>query len=172
MLRRHLVTLQENLVMFLQTFNNHIFRFPSPQAWDLSPIVSVCHDLDRVLGTTASLSRSGGASCDTTHVEFILDDHGTYLTLTANLPGLKESDLKLSATARDVSLSGERKASPPDGYVARRRERKNYAFERTFRLHTLIDPEKAEASLVNGVLTVRLPKTAESQERVIPVQAT
>jgi HSP20 family protein len=45
-------------------------------------------------------------------------------------------------------------------------ERHYGSFQRSFTVSNGIDPEKIEAAFKNGVLTVTLPKTAETQEKV------
>ena len=45
------------------------------------------------------------------------------------------------------------------------RERSYGSFQRTFSLPAGIDADKVEASFDNGVLKVRMPKTAEAREK-------
>jgi len=114
----------------------------------------------------------GGTCCGATASSSDVDlaDEGNQLKLSASLPGLSEKDLELKLTADSIVLRGERKVSVPDGYTARRRERQTYAFERSIRLPTKIDPDKAEASLANGLLTVTLPKAEAAKPRNITVR--
>lgn len=100
-----------------------------------------------------------------------LEDNGAAFVVHAELPGLAQKDLDLQVTATTVTLRGERKAEAPQGYTAHRSERSGYRFARSFEVPSKIDPEKVEATLVNGVLTVTLPKAAESQPKQITVKA-
>jgi HSP20 family protein len=97
------------------------------------------------------------------------DAHNYYVR--AELPGLKASDLDIQVTGRSLTLSGERKI-PSEGENARyhRRERDSGQFSRIIGLPGDIDAERVEAKMVNGLLTVTVPKSAEAQPRRIAVQ--
>jgi HSP20 family protein len=99
-----------------------------------------------------------------------LSDNGAAFVVSAELPGLAQKDLDLQVTATTVTLRGERKMDAPQGYTVHRSERTGYRFARSFELPSKIDPDKVEATLVNGVLTVTLPKAAEAQPKQITVK--
>jgi HSP20 family protein len=99
-----------------------------------------------------------------------LEDRGTALFLRAELPGLSEKDLELTVTGTSLTLKGERKLEAPAGHTTHRSERSSYRFARTFELGTKVDPEKVQAALTNGVLTVTLPKAADAQPKQIQVK--
>jgi HSP20 family protein len=90
--------------------------------------------------------------------------------LSVKLPGIKDDDVKLTVTADQIQLRGERKVDVPEGFRARHRERQSYTFERTYRLPTAIDATRVEARLSNGLLTVTLPKAEASKPRAISVR--
>jgi HSP20 family protein len=98
------------------------------------------------------------------------EDRGDALVFRAELPGMAEKELELTVTGTSLTLKGERKVSAPEGYTTHRTERTSYAFARTFELGTKVDPEKAQASLTHGVLTVTLPKAADAQPKQIQVK--
>jgi HSP20 family protein len=100
-----------------------------------------------------------------------LTDQGNAWQLRAELPGLTEKDIELSATADGVTLRAERKLETPEGHTLHRRERSNFRVARAFTLPSKIDPAKVEAALKNGVLTVTLAKAAEAQPRQVTVKA-
>jgi HSP20 family protein len=102
---------------------------------------------------------------------FEVVDTGTALVLTADVPGLSEKDVQVTLTAELLSVSGERKVSPPEGYTAHRQERTPMRFTRTFELPDRIDTDAVTATVKNGVLTVSLPKAPERQPRQIAVKA-
>jgi HSP20 family protein len=99
------------------------------------------------------------------------DDQGAAFVVRAEVPGLAEKDLELTATATTLTLKGERKVEPPEGYSAHRSERSAYRFARTFELPAKVDSAKVEARLEHGVLTVTLPKAPEAQPKQISVKA-
>ena len=97
-------------------------------------------------------------------------DTGAALVLYADVPGLKESDIKIEIAQDVLSLSGERKADVPEGYAVHRRERAPVTFARSLTLPSKVDVEKATATVTDGLLTLTLPKTPESQPRQIAVK--
>ncbi len=89
------------------------------------------------------------------------------IIVTAELPGLSESDVSVKATEMALELKGERKEikeveDKKAGYL--RRERSFGKFSRLLTLPKPIKPNKVEATFKNGVLKVVLPKTTESKK--------
>jgi HSP20 family protein len=99
-----------------------------------------------------------------------VSDRGSAWELTAELPGLSEKDIELTANAESVTLKAERKLETPPRHTVHRRERAAFRLARTFTLPTKINPEKVEAAFKNGVLTVTLHKAPEAQPRQIAVK--
>jgi HSP20 family protein len=86
------------------------------------------------------------------------------------VPGMNKEDCSITIEGNVLKLSGEK-------HLERETHDSNYhlmeraygAFQRTVPLPRNVDSDKAEASYKNGVLTVRLPKTAAENIRAIPV---
>lgn len=91
--------------------------------------------------------------------------------VSAELPGVKSADLDLNVTANQLTLAGERTISE-EAADARyhRREREAGRFSRAVALPSDIDPEHVRARLVDGVLTVTIPKAERAKPRQIAVQ--
>jgi len=100
-----------------------------------------------------------------------LYDNGKELMLRAEVPGLSEKDLQINANQEMLTISGERKVEVPEGYSVHRQERGEVRFSRSFTFPCKVDLEKTTAAVKHGVLTVTLPKAAESQPRQITVKA-
>ena len=100
-----------------------------------------------------------------------LSDNGGSLTVTAEVPGLSEKDVKLSLNQDVLTLAGERTSAVPEGYSVHRQERPAVQFSRSFALPCPVDPDKATASIKDGILTVTLEKAKEAQPRQISVRA-
>jgi HSP20 family protein len=97
------------------------------------------------------------------------EDH---FVLRADLPGMKEDDVKIEFEDGTLTVSGERKAeheSKNEGYY--RVERAFGAFSRSLTLPQGIDPEAVTARFDNGVLEVRIPKPEERKPRRIEIGA-
>ena len=89
----------------------------------------------------------------------------------AELPGLKAAELNISTTGRNLILSGERKiSSKGDGVNFHRRERGAGSFNRIIALAGDIEVDKVEAALVDGVLTVTIPKAEAAKPKQITVK--
>jgi HSP20 family protein len=123
-------------------------------------------EMDRVL-----FDFERGAPQQRTFPTAQIEDTGSAFVVRAEVPGLTAKDVEISATASTISLKGERKVKPPEGYGVHRNERSSYRFSRAFELPAKVDADKVEAKLEHGVLTVTLPKAAEARPKQITVKA-
>jgi HSP20 family molecular chaperone IbpA len=71
----------------------------------------------------------------------------------------------------DRETRGGRFAPPADDGSVKRVERGFGAFERTLRVTDELDPDRIDAAMQDGVLTLRLPKSEARKPRRIEVQA-
>lgn len=88
----------------------------------------------------------------------------------AELPGMSSNELEIQATANSVSISGERKIPAEQEARYHRRERESGRFSRVVSLPQEINPDQVEAGLVDGILTVTLPKAEVAKPRQISVK--
>jgi HSP20 family protein len=128
----------------------------------------VWEDMDPSWSGTPSNARTHASSA---WPRINLYDGGSNLVLKADVPGLSEKDVHVTLNESGVSIAGERKVAVPEGYSAHRQERTSFSFSRSLTLPCKVDPEKTQASVKNGVLTVTLAKAPEAQPRQIAVQA-
>lgn len=94
------------------------------------------------------------------------------VVVKASLPGVQPDETEISVTGRFLTIKGERKEEHGEeqpNYF--RQERRSGVFQRSLRLPVRVDAEQADATLDGGVLTIRLPKAAESRAKTIPVKA-
>ena len=94
---------------------------------------------------------------------------GDFAYVEAELPGLTIDDVEVYVLGNEITLSGERKLEEGEGAAWHRRERSQGRFSRTLALSWDIDPDKVEARLQDGVLTVRLPKSESAKPKKIKV---
>lgn len=95
----------------------------------------------------------------------ITEDEKRY-KVTAELPGMSESDIDISLTKDGLTLRGEKKEekeSKENG--AYYSERTYGSFMRQFPLLVEVDEDKVDASFSKGVLTISLPKAAAAQKQ-------
>ena len=96
------------------------------------------------------------------------DDQNFYVR--AEVPGIKPTELSISAVRNRISLAGERRIQSehePASY--HRRERAEGSFNRTVTLPTEVDTERVDAKYSDGILTLTLPKAEEARPRQITV---
>ena len=92
--------------------------------------------------------------------------------ITAAVPGLKSDDLSVEVLGEAVTIRGEIKSEQngeQDGYLLQ--ERRYGKFSRTLNFPVELDGAKAEASVENGVLTLRVPKAETAKPKMIKVKA-
>lgn len=153
----------------------------TPRANALEPWQSFRTNMDRLFDRMSGFGLpSFGRIFDTERANLVSlpavdvsEDEKAY-TIAAELPGLEEKDVEVTATSDTLVLKGEKKQEKEeknkDYYLS---ERSYGAFQRSFALPDGVDQSKITASFAKGVLTVTLPKTAEAREqrRKIEVKA-
>ena len=97
--------------------------------------------------------------------------HHDGIVITAELPGVKEDDLDITVHRDTVTLRGERLDQPELAKGYHRRERRNGSFGRTFSLPFQVDPDRVEAKLRNGILTLTLHRPEYDKPKRIRVSA-
>jgi HSP20 family protein len=88
----------------------------------------------------------------------------------ADLPGVKREDVNIEIVGHELIITGDVKGREHKGELRRQMRRMGH-FEYRLGLPTQVDPDKIEASLTDGVLTVRIPKSEKEQRRQIEVKA-
>jgi HSP20 family protein len=95
------------------------------------------------------------------------------LVIKADLPDLNEKELDIRVENNTLTIRGERKFEQTvkeDNYL--RIERNYGSFSRSFGLPNTVNTEAIKADYKNGVLSVELPKSAESKPKQIKVNVT
>jgi HSP20 family protein len=94
------------------------------------------------------------------------------LIIKAPIAGVRQEDLEVSITEEQVTIKGERR-DQQEGAVEEYLLQECYwgTFSRTFALPIAVDADKAQARLVDGILTITIPKSAQARTRTIAVQA-
>lgn len=95
------------------------------------------------------------------------------LVLKADLPDMNEKDLDIRVENNMLTVRGERKFEQKvkeDNYL--RIERTYGSFSRSFSLPNTISTENIKAEYKNGVLSVEMPKRAESKPKQVKINVT
>jgi HSP20 family protein len=85
--------------------------------------------------------------------------------ITAELPGMDESNIEVKLSNGTLTIKGEKSESKEekkkDYHLS---ERRYGSFQRSFSVPEGVDTDKIEASFKNGVLSLKLPKTPAAQK--------
>jgi HSP20 family protein len=100
----------------------------------------------------------------------ILDTPNEVL-LVADVPGVDEAHLEVTLDKNVLTIHGTVEQPSFEGYTPARTEYAVGDFERVFTLSEDVGREGIDATVKDGVLQLRLPKTARSQRRKINVVA-
>lgn len=88
------------------------------------------------------------------------------LILRLEVPGMDAADIDIEATAKTVSISGERKQQHTDNT---RTEFRYGSFQRVISLPVKIENTEVKADYQNGILSLTLPKADSEKNKVVKV---
>jgi HSP20 family protein len=142
--------------------------------WDpISDAIGLRQVMDSLLEQSFVRPRSdGGGPAYGLAVD--IEDRGDAFVIDAAIPGSAPEDVEVSVMGDTIRIRAERRESRQEGdpqgsFLVR--EQRYGVFERALRLPTPVDASAAQAEFRDGVLRIVLPKTQESREQRIPVQA-
>lgn len=92
------------------------------------------------------------------------------ITVLADMPGVRSENLEIDLREGVLTLVGKSDEEPPEGETEVLREYAPGSFYRQFRLAEIVDQERIDAKLVDGVLTLVLPKIQAAVPRQITVK--
>ena len=102
-------------------------------------------------------------------VDIFEDAHG--ITVQAEMPGVSKDRLNIQADRNSLLIEGDAAIDMPAGMEALYADVHVTRYRRSFVLSGELEPDRIEANLKDGVLTVRMPKRAEFRPRKIEVRA-
>jgi HSP20 family protein len=145
-------------------------NLPTPFGSERSPFFQFRQEVDRLIDDVFRPAIGGTWTGGTAFPKLEVHDADKEVRITAELPGLKQSDVELSIDNGMLAISGERKAVEEDrerGWS----ERFYGRFERRVTLPDGIDESRAEADFRDGELIVKIPKSEEARKaRKIPIK--
>jgi len=139
--------------------------------WDPYRELSTFADrFNRALGGAAGRDRDEEMSLGAWIPPVDIAEDRDRITLTAELPGFREEQVKIQMEGGVLTIRGERKfEEEKDGRNFHRVERSYGQFVRSFTLPNNVDREQIRASFDNGLLRIEMPKTAEARPREIKI---
>ena len=152
-------------MIYRRFFNVPTWRLRSP----LEELYRMRHQLDQMFEDSRTpYERAGAGVFPLTNLS---EDKDNYY-VRAELPGVKADELDIQVTANNIAISGERKiAAQEEGARYHRREREAGTFSRMIGLPGDVNTEKVEAKLVDGILTVIVPKAEAAKPKQISIRS-
>ncbi len=90
-------------------------------------------------------------------------------TVTVNLPGVTRENLQITDEDGTLTVRGERAWTSPSGWTEVYRETGQRTFSLSLYHDNVVDADKAQAELKDGVLTLSLPKSEARKPRKIAI---
>lgn len=141
--------------------------------WDpFRELESMQSRLARVLGDTA-FPRGGEADMSFSGWSPAVDVQETdsEYVIKADLPDVKKDDVKVALEDGMLTIEGERHQEKEEkGKKFHKVEREYGSFLRRFMMPSEVDASRVQAEFKNGVLHVRLPKSATAKPKAIEVK--
>lgn len=100
-------------------------------------------------------------------VDIFEDAH--QITVQAEMPGVSKDKLNVQADRNGLVIEGDMEIDMPAGMTALYADLQTTRYRRSFVLSGELETERIEASLKDGLLTVRIPKRVEFRTRKIKV---
>jgi HSP20 family molecular chaperone IbpA len=118
-----------------------------------------------------SSSRNGGEQRPVYQPSVDILDTPSDVVLVADVPGVDESHLDVTLDKNVLTIRGTVQHASFEGYTPLRTEYGVGDFERVFTVSDDVNRDGIEATVKDGVLQLKLPKTAQSARRKINVVA-
>jgi HSP20 family molecular chaperone IbpA len=96
------------------------------------------------------------------------DDEG--ITLQMDVPGASRERLALQVNRNQLDVEADAQIEMPQDMEAVYADVRATHYQRTFALSSELDADRIDATLKDGVLTLRIPKRAELRPRKIEVR--
>jgi HSP20 family protein len=132
------------------------------------PVFGLRREIDRLFEDTfgGDARRSGWAPA----VDIREDNQE--IVLEVELPGIKPSDVEVTAENGVLTIRGEKQSTSAEGTEGRYHviERSYGSFTRSFQLPTGVDERRIDAEFQDGLLSVHIPKAALAQPRKIEIR--
>lgn len=150
-----------------------IIRSPT----SVSPLTELMHRLERRMGRVFEEPLLGlewpGAALALDQFSPVCDviEEPEQIRITAELPGVKPEDVKLSIDNNILTIAGKKEqVAEEKAEKVHRYERSYGEFSRSFSLPATVDASKIKASYTMGLLTIELPKLERAKGREIAIE--
>jgi len=124
------------------------------------------------MSTTQELSRRDSAAVETPVLIPLVDvsEDESGITLTADLPGASRETLSLNVDGDTLTIEAPLSLGEPKDLQPLYAEVRSGRYRRSFTLSRELDSGRIDATLKDGVLSLRLPKLEQARPRRIEVR--
>jgi HSP20 family protein len=133
------------------------------------PVFGLRREIDRLFEDTFG----GGESRRTGWIPAVdVREDNKEIVLEIELPGIKPSDVEVTAENGVLTIRGEKQGTSTGGEEGRYHmvERTYGSFTRSFQLPSAVDERSIDAEFEDGLLSVHIPKAAIAQPRKIEIR--
>lgn len=140
----------------------------------LDPLDSIYEDMDRFFSNQLKRFPHIGFRGDGDGRLFAnldIGETGDEIVIELDAPGVRREDIDITLSDHALRVKGRRESSKEEkGKSFHRIEREYGEFERRVALPCEVDAGGVDAALNNGVLTIKLPKSAKAKEQVRKIE--
>jgi HSP20 family protein len=138
-----------------------------------SQLATLQDDMNRRFGSLFDVDEGGTwPTSEFTPPMDVSEDPENY-TVTAEIPGMKPTDIHVDLVGRTLTIRGEKKVETEEKKENFHRIERTYgSFTRRVELPQSVDPERVKADYDQGVLTLKIAKAEEVKPRQIPIKTT
>ena len=128
-------------------------------------------EFDRLFDIEA-VDRSGQVAKQSFSPATDISETDTDVLVKCNLPGVKAEELDVSVRDNLLTITGEKRGEKETKEKEyHRKETWEGEFRRSFSLPATVDQSNIDAALIDGVLTVKLPKVMASEAKKITIKS-
>jgi HSP20 family protein len=133
-------------------------------------ILTMQHEIDRMFDRFRGGSLDENGIMSWAPAVDISEEADRYI-VRAELPGVDQKDVKITVQSNTLSIRGEKKIDgEQNGENYHHVERSYGSFSRSFALPSTVVSDKIEASYVDGILAMTIPKAEEAKPKEIEVK--
>ncbi len=121
--------------------------------------------LERQPESNAEPTREGPVYVPTTDIY----EKEDAILVRCDMPGVEQDEVDITLDNNELTITGRQAVAEPEGCDLLSTEYDTGTFQRTFKVPQLIDRDKIQAKLHNGVLDIELPKAEQAKPHKIEI---
>jgi HSP20 family protein len=132
-------------------------------------VAQMRRDMESLLERLTGGTQTDGSMAGVFPPMNVSEDRDHYY-VRALVPGIDAAQLNVSVVHQTIAVSGTRQSREEEGVSYHRKERAEGPFSRSVTIPAAFDGTRVEAKLVDGILTLTLPKPEAAKPRRVTVQ--